>query len=294
MNDELYGRRLERLLLFSAPILLASSIVLLFTVASTAQIERKQGMCLEVATKALSGRFMELGAISDYIDTFVEEEWNKRTDVSAWCMGFIRFRLRDAKSKKEHPMNTIIAFTEESKALLAKPISVIGITIPQQAKIEVLGAEMLVPTEHVISLLKAALYPAMILWLGSLFTTRRRELMSISKAKSLDNTFPHIINLFPVVEHRTTPRKYKRVRFNELLAARILTAALRVLLVATIVGFPAALYAASIVYSANGGLQQNLYFAIIAGGVAALAFIVIILELLPRTVRISFDEISSE
>lgn len=202
------GKRYERLLFFTAPISLAAIMVFVVALASTQQQERIDAKCYEIAAEALFSR-------KDALD----KEWKEALPVSKkgyWGASY-KFELQMAwidadqtpicfktveemldQMYRQAPDAIIKKVSDLAATLSAKPLEMYGVKLPSSTTVDLLGTEIQIELISLARILQIVLLPVLLMWLGSLYTTRHRETLLISRTSSLAEVFPHIINMYPV------------------------------------------------------------------------------------------------
>lgn len=101
------------------------------------------------------------------------------------------------------PPRALIATLREKIAVATrKPLQVWGIEMPRQLSVQYAGLDAKVPAGIIAKMLLAVLAPILIGWASSLYLTRQRELLLISKLEDYKLSFPHVLNLVPVTFER--------------------------------------------------------------------------------------------
>ncbi len=267
MSLSTLGKRYERLLFFSAPITLASIVVLFVVFATASQAERTQARCYGSAASLLESKSEELhelwknyNAINNSIAKIDYTYGIKRnlidTRLGRTCW--------DITTEKVDPWanngidDLIKKFRSESERLATTPVKYPGVELPEKATLSLLGTKVAIDITLFASLLQAILAPILLLWLGSLYNTRYRESILIGKARTITEAFPHVINIYPSLKY-PEPRKrnYLAPYLPYFYAAYY--AAMRIGLLTTFIGPAVGSYITSIALSEDGPYTAILY-----------------------------------
>lgn len=263
------GKRYERLLFFTAPISLAAMIVCLVAIASSTQKVRVDAQCY---TNALDVFTKNSAQLTDY--------WNKTTTKDQIWYIYYKLKLQNIwiyessfgtcyqfimndidNVYKIPPVEMLNSWKTRASKLLETPISVYGISLPKDATINLYATRITISLITLTRALQIVLLPVLLLWLGSLYSTRYRESLTTSQAKSLTAVFPHIINMYPSFD-QPSPRK------RNLLAPYIrpiicfMYALVRVCLLAIFILPPVAIYLYSLFLVAT---EQTAIVYLVAG-----------------------------
>jgi len=208
------GKRYERLLFFTAPISIAAMIVCLVALASSTQKERVEARCYTEAANVFAKKSTDLAG-----------EWEKRTNNDEFW--YINYKLElekiwisgsgvddcydfiDSNFEKLHrlpPSDMLATWKSRANNLLQAPLSIYGISLPKDATIDLYVAKITIDLSTLTKALQIVLLPILLLWLGSLYSTRYRESLTTNRATSLSEVFPHIINMYPAF-NQLSPRK---------------------------------------------------------------------------------------
>lgn len=203
------GVRYERLLFWAAPITLAASAVFIAALGYNTQEERVSAKCYESAAGVITINKSSLD--NDWIKVVGEQKKGSRshseeidyvknvsikliygTAISCWS-------LIDAKdyNLRQEPSKLIQGFSSYAQELRIKPVKMYGIEIPDTATISVTGTKIQIAMATLIQVLQVALAPIMLLWLGSLYHTRLREIEVYKGKNDILIAHPHVINVFP-------------------------------------------------------------------------------------------------
>ncbi|UPG92694.1 hypothetical protein [Luteibacter aegosomatissinici] len=155
---------------------------------------------------------------------------------------------------KRSPKALVSDLRARSKALLEKPASVYGISIPSQIGVDVGATHVTSSLESMALIARIVLAPVLILWLGNYLGTRQREVLVIGASQSVLQIHPHLLNCFAVVKDRVV-RKAERL---DRTMGLFLTAVARVI-IAAILFLPGCLAYAVAVFSFGG--NEPFFFA---------------------------------
>ncbi len=196
------GRRYERLLFASAPISALALFALLVAYAATAEGPQGLARCYEQYADALNARRVTL-----------EPHWLLAQPVTKESYWGLRYRLEltytaiELRSSECYtnieaeinqraraaPEAIIARLRADAAELRRRPLEFSGVQVPSATKIDILGNALSVETTTLAKGLQVVLAPLLLLWLGSLYTTRYRETLRISKTRSISKVFPHIM-----------------------------------------------------------------------------------------------------
>jgi hypothetical protein len=218
------GKRYERLLFFTAPISLAAIMLCLVAFASSQQQERLDASCYRAAAQQYKDELPRYEAL-----------WKNAQPIKEYSTALalyqvqlklvyldldIFWRCEDSIDRKiseiyQNPPSKIIELLEQSakklpEKLRGKAMSIYGIELPADTTVDLFGTEVRAEIMTLTRVLQVVMLPVMLMWLGSLYSTRHREAMLIAKAESLAAVFPHLINIF-VAADRWSPRKRNRL-----------------------------------------------------------------------------------
>jgi hypothetical protein len=238
----------------SAPLSFASILVLFVAIALTTQLDRVKAHCYESAANILSANMKEL-----------ENVWEKEKSVKKSplyyltvtkilifglhineCYGFLKQESDHHFNKA--PSEIIKNLKTNAQELTRGPIQFYGVEIPEKATVGLLGTTVKIELGTFMSLFQAVLGPVLILWFGSLYNTRYRESLLISRASSIAEIFPHLINIYPVGRLPDARKKSWIIYYLPLpVLIGFLYAITRAGLLAVFVVPPAAAYIASLI-----------------------------------------------
>ncbi|MEJ8813421.1 hypothetical protein WKW77_20205 [Variovorax ureilyticus] len=251
MNNKL-GLRYERLLLFTAPLSLLSALLLFLAFAASSQEDQVRARCLDAAVEVLQPRVEEL------IKTFrrpVEKtklaiDLKQIDYVHDLSVALIPARVGKCGSSiepqierwtKMPPEELVPAIKGEAAKLRAVPLQLYGVSMPDKASLSLLGNPVTIAAPTLIQALQFALAPLLMLWLGSLYNTRLREVLLVKESRNLAQLFPHMLNVYP---SGRLPEPRRRVRFPNLprLTICFLYFCTRVALLLMFIGPPVFMY----------------------------------------------------
>lgn len=214
MIPTVLGKRYERLLFITAPISLAAMIVCFVAIASSTQKELVEARCYTEAFQVFTNKAAELKVYWKkqetkdqfwYIDykLKLQTDWIDGSHIDS-CYQFIDDDIdRIYKMSPDDMLNSWKALAQK---LLQTPLSVYGISLAEDATIDLYATKITISLTTLTRALQVVLLPILLLWLGSLYSTRYRESLTISQAQSLSEVFPHIINMYPAFD-QPSPRK---------------------------------------------------------------------------------------
>lgn len=256
MSAELLGRRYERLLFMAAPLTFASILILFIAVALTTQQNRIKARCYESAAEVLSKYQDQLASIWEFERQRSRDQvWGiayRRAAsvilggglISRECTRLINSEV-DGRFKRS-PTEIIKLLKQDANELLHGPVSLYGVEIPEKATVSLLGSTIRIELETFLQSAQLVLGPVLILWLGSIYNTRYRESILISRASAISDVFPHLINIYPVGRlHQARKKSWIRYYMPYMLGVLYSTA--RMFLLMVFVLPPAIAYVASLI-----------------------------------------------
>jgi hypothetical protein len=209
MSLSTLGRRFERLLFFAAPLSLGSVVTLFVVFASDTQNERRTARCYESSARLFESKADRAEVIWNEFRSskkfaamakvdYVFDLRNLLLDISLES-GCRRMLAEEIDKRSElGPKALIDGLHKDAEKLASTPLRYQGVDIPERATIALMGTSISIELVLFSTLLQVLLGPLMLLWLGSLYTTRFRETVLIEKAKAVTDLFPHLINIYPV------------------------------------------------------------------------------------------------
>lgn len=252
------GKRYERLLFFTAPISLAAMIVCFVAIATSTQKERIDARCYTNAANVFEKNSKQL---TDYWDSNtnkneiwfleykleLEKIWIYGSNFDS-CYQFIDNDI--SKIYKKSPIDIVASWKTRASALLKAPLSVYGVSLPEDATINLYATKITIGLVVLTRALQIILLPVLLLWLGSLYSTRYRESLTTARAQSLAEVFPHVINMYPAFD-QVSPRKRNRLAPYAKPTACTLYAMVRVALLSVFLLPPVGIYLYSLVLVAT-------------------------------------------
>lgn len=289
------GKRFERLLFFTAPISLAAIVVALVAFASNRQAEHVEARCLLQAEKVFSEKEEEL------LDAWEAKKKQKSVYPSyqltlsrIWIYGAFPGRCYDLIDKRiDEELHNISPdqlpshIRERAANLQRTPLSLYGVALPQDATVDLLVTRITLDLSTLTRVLQVVLLPVLLLWLGSLYSTRYRESLTTASAKSLAEVFPHIINLYPAFDQPSPRKRDPLVPYLKGMA-RFFYAWTRVGLLLIFILPPVVAYEYSLIL---GAMENFSFIYVIAGVVVGMFFLSnVIAEFLPTHYRKVFPD----
>lgn len=291
------GRRYERLMLLTAPMTFATGLLLFVAMALNNQQEIVRANCLNEGAYALEK------------NTDVVNKWERAKPVnknSLWGIeyktalqvaitqgvprllpsgitedscrtyleGLVESRFRSA------PEEIIARFRHEARSVTNAPFEFHGIELPEKASVSLIGTTVRFRWSQFCLLLVAVLGPLMMLWYASIYQTRYRETLLISKAKGVWEVFPHSVNNYPAIKVPTFRKKTFGARQVPLMNA-LLAFVYRIMVVSICTGPPSVAYLMSLFYL--GSIENYTFFLYAAVGTLVGFFSIgpIFVELMP-------------
>lgn len=179
---------------------------------------------------------------------------------------------------KKPPLEMIEELKKRASTLESTPLAAYGIKFPKNASVNIYVTKLDVELLLLSQVMQAVMLPVLVLWLGSLYATRFREVFFIFKAQTLAQVFPHIINVYGTI---STPT----IRKRNILAPyagnviSVYCTFLRIGLLSIFIGPPVALYLYSLYLGAS---NEFVWLYLVAGGaVAIFSMMNFVAELLP-------------
>jgi hypothetical protein len=165
----------------------------------------------EVKTADCYGRarVLVMDDISIYRKLWSEEGQEKRYPWTKYQERIINDFIRNSgcwdtlkaledKIYRDHPDDLMVFLDSEVKKVDYNSLSYYGVDIPDKATVGVFGTKIKIGFRVFIQSLQVALVPILVIWIGSIYQTRFRELQTVVKADDVSLTFPHIINMYPI------------------------------------------------------------------------------------------------
>jgi hypothetical protein len=256
------GLRYERLLFWSAPITFATLMVFLVAAAFDTQKDRVIARCYISAADILTNDLEALGEL--WPSKVMQHEYEYAVsifliskDVDTDCFRILEEALFGRSSLS--PEEVISKFQEDAKKTFSAPLEFYGVEIPDKATINIFGTKINIGLMSFVQTLQLALTPILLLWLGSLYHTRLREILSINLASELIDVFPHVINIFPV-GHFPDLRKKNWIAFHAPKMVGLLFFIVRISFLMIFVGPPIIFYILSLYFLPIGNYFFISYF----------------------------------
>lgn len=287
------GKRYERLMMSSAPLAIAAAFLLFTSVASKDKNNSNLATCYELASSAVALKKSELQKEWDTYEEYSKRipnfpnvytltlrlSWANRIDAET----FARCEAVTTEIEKSGNLAPDVLeqrWAAESRKLANAPVVAHGISIESETQVTIVGTKVKVQITSLVTALQFALGPLLVLWLGSLYQTRFRESIYNSRARSLVEVYPHLINVYPLFSEISLRKRVKLFLFMRPKSlAAILFTGIRIFYVAVILSPTVALYIWSLflipVHS------QTFAHFILGGLVALFALGVMVVELLP-------------
>lgn len=288
MSLSFLGRRFERLLLFAAPLSLASLLTLFVVFAYQAQKEHVMALCYDQTAKVLDSKLAIVDALWDGFlkrkktvpaegEYFLGLEMLLlRSNLDMSCLSSVKENVKERS--KQGPRALIEGLHGEALKLRSLPMKYVGVELPERADLGLLGARVSIELRLLAKVMQVVLAPLLFLWLGSLYNTRYREIRLISKASFVTEVFPHLINVYPAERFPELRRSNRFQPYVQHLVSA-LYAATRVGLMAMFIAPAVVSYIAGI-WFLNAGLSLTMLM-VVAFFVFVSAFAVLACELLP-------------
>ena len=288
MSTTKLGLRYERLLLFAAPLTLLSGLLLFMAVAASSQEDQVRARCLDAASEALVPRIEDFKKTKQRVARTKFDEDKRDIDyLYELRIALIPVRITKCETAiepqidrwaKVSPEKLIESLRAEASKLRAKPLEYYGITMPEKATLALFGNAVTMAPAVLIQGLQVALAPLLMLWLGSLYNTRVREVLLIKESRHLAELFPHMLNVYPSgrqPEHRRRTRFPNSLRYT----AFFMYFLTRTVLLLMFIGPPVGMYLYGI-FLLN--IEDSVIYLFAAGGIISLfAFSNVIVELAP-------------
>lgn len=277
MSASKLGLRYERLLFFSAPLTAICLLVLFVAMASDQQEERKNAKCLRHAVTGINSYKEELVKAFNKERAQIGDNSTKDyllalryvlipIEIRNRCDTFFKISSGESKEWNLTPERLISNLEDKIANLEKKPLSFFGIEAPDKATINIFGTPIKMQLGVLVRFLQIALAPLLLLWLGSLYHTRHRESLFISKAQEVDAIYPHVVNVYPVLVGSKT-EGFKSLRkknwieyFLDKYAVAAFFALIRVFLLLIFISPPVISFVWSLFYA------DDIYINMIAGG----------------------------
>ncbi|WP_122665925.1 hypothetical protein [Pseudomonas viridiflava] len=280
------GIRYERLLFWAAPVTLASCAVFISTVGYNTYEDRVAANCFDAAANVIKEDLKYFS--KQWSDVKIEQAKNTRrgllaidyssavakkliygTESSCWR------KIDTGKYDLERDPDLMIEDLRSLAADLRKqPVRMYGIEIPDVAVIGLAGTRIQIAMANFIQALQIALAPIMLLWLGSLYHTRFREITAFKSHDNILAVHPHVINVFPVGYYPDL-RKKNWLRSKAPFFLSVYFFSIRSSLVLCFIAPSAGFYVASLFYQPIFGYWVPNFFAGIGVSIYALGVLII-------------------
>jgi hypothetical protein len=133
------------------------------------------------------------------------------------------------------PQTLIIELEKYKESLQKNSATVFGVESPRQLSFQYGSSDFKIPPSLLSTILLIAIQPLAMIWLGSFYITRQRELLLTTKSKDYKQTFPHILNWFVVdfsaFNSRIGFNQSRKQQKSHLVTAAIFTTLFRCLIV---------------------------------------------------------------
>jgi hypothetical protein len=306
------GRRIERLLLLAAPISIACIAFLVLAYAAN-QRSSKSDLIIYVNQLQMSAsllrdnlnlldkdyrkylattdRDLKKTLQNSYITSLRKATiFSDRKTASDYPGGWTNFDYvitnKLTASSTKSPSQIALDFLDEATEILSKkePL-LLGIEITEKSKLTIVGAELSLPTKSYIAMLQILLAPIIILWLGSFYITRVREILSINDCKSVTLIFPHIVNIYPIWKE-PEPRKKNWFQYYSRYITYAWFGLIRILALSIFLGPTVGAYLAanSYLFTEN----SNVFLFAFSGLTGIVAAMILIIELIPMQFKRTF------
>ena len=151
------------------------------------------------------------------------------------------------------PTDQIQSLRAKANGLRApKPIKDYGVELPDHATLSVLGTPLRMELLAFTQWLQFALAPVLVLWLGSLYHTRRRECYFIKRMRDVRQLFPHVVNIYPQGEMPPLRKRNRLAYFVRRSVPYFFFPLVRALILAFFIGAPIVTYLTSLVLMVPG------------------------------------------
>lgn len=199
------------------------------------------------------------------------------SNVSPYAMEAQTFATISALiDTKKSPQEIIAAVTKQKNDSIKNTATVLGIEAPRFLSLQYGSTDFKIPSLHLSVILLIVIYPLAVVWLGSFYITRQRELMLIRLARDHKATFPHILNWVVIDSSRMMAQlgqqnsaKQRRItlRLNAVItpAFRCLIVALIVFLIVFPIGYSSLLLHATISPPLSVSLIGAVFLFVIIG-----------------------------
>lgn len=156
----------------------------------------------------------------------------------------LQAQLADVFDSKNSPDEILAKLRSVRASKIPDKGTILGVETPRLLVLQYGSADFRFSAQPLATGLLIALYPLCVVWVGSFYITRQRELLTMRQLVDYKETFPHVLNFLAVDFsgfHRSIglQTSRKNIRFNLMLSAALTTSVrclLLIMLVAPIVG----------------------------------------------------------
>ncbi|RZJ13202.1 MAG: hypothetical protein EOP39_01625 [Rubrivivax sp.] len=279
---------------FSAPLAFACLLALFVAIATDQQEDRRNAKCLRAIADAIEEHKGDLQSVRaghsvkirghDVTNYELATAFTLTPIKTKDCEDFFKKSLTVAE-RMESPDKIIEKLNQVISKLEKLPLKYSGIQFPEVATINILGTPAQMELVAFVRVIQVALGPLLLLWLGSLYNTRHREVLNIGHMRDVKSLYPHMINVYPVLliqkGYRIEPRKRNwPAYFGMKYGVPSLYATVRTVLLAIFIAPPVSFYLISI-YLLSTGLYSNIF---LVSGIAVSCFALVnfFTELVPN------------
>lgn len=284
MSSFKLGQRYERLLILAAPLTLGSLLVWFISTALGAQDDLTEARCLEQGARVIDSRanFLTVvwpGAAKGTRNAILYRDALNDSFRLASTDDRCRARLLDEVGRDLRRPDVLAAdMRKHAVSLRSKPLSFQGVDLPDKATLSLFGTVIKIEISTLTRALQVLLGPLIMLWLGSIYTTRYRETLLIGSARYVSDIFPHVINVYPAMSFAPMRRKsWFMHRLPGLV--RLIYACTRMVMILVIIGPTLATYIASLYLLDDEGYR--LFFLPMGIVLCTFSLNVVIMEFLP-------------
>ncbi|KAA5924251.1 hypothetical protein F1536_00740 [Achromobacter xylosoxidans] len=172
----------------------------------------------------------------------------------AYSDAYDQIKSRIEELNTEPPKTLINSLKAWSDSVLTQPTRFYDFEIPSRLAFEIIGNKITSPFTAVLALFKLFMGPILFFWLTGFLCTRNNELHLARSSPHYAAPFPHILNTFPLVTD--TPRKKKSSTLRSL---SYFHAAIRGVIILTLITCTVGMYIATLFISAFSGLDFNIF-----------------------------------
>ncbi|MBT3068898.1 hypothetical protein [Rhodoferax sp. U11-2br] len=160
-----------------------------------------------------------------------EETYKQRLEnllISLPRLWDLQAQLSEVFDLKNSPEEILAKLRSVRASKIPDKGTILGIETPRLLVLQYGSADFRLSAQPLATGLLIALYPLCVVWIGSFYITRQRELLAMRQLADYKETFPHVLN-FLVVDFSGFHRKIglqssrKNVRFNLMLSAALTT-----------------------------------------------------------------------